>query len=279
MFAGQFELSYTDFKNYTACPYRFFLNKELRAKGIYPKAANSRKFLPGWCVHKCLELWNKLGHFKLGWMHEVEIIVNTSADGKVCFTALHPLNTAANLADTVMKLYLKNNNVTFKDGEDESTVLVEIQAGLELLEHWVFELGMAREDVESEHWFKLRLPKLNIVAKGAIDLVDRKYHDLADMKFSKSGYVDWKQLKWYDLMFSYETGKKVRRVSTFNPLQDPPLEYKEFSKQDTMELAQEVEATVADIRAGKFEPKVDCDECFNCLVGEHCPHNLYKMTA
>jgi hypothetical protein len=275
MFKGHFEISHSDYKDYKVCPYRFLLKYKLKQQGIYPRSPNSRKFLDGWCVHKCLELWNKLGRWESGWLQEAVVIPK---DDRVGFRLSHRDVSQCNLIDQVIDKYLEKNIVIWSSNFDRSQAVENIRQGLHLLDYWVPVLELNRTAIESEHFFKISSRKLNVIVKGYVDLVDRENLAIYDMKFSKSGYTDWEQLFWYGLLISLETGKKIQKVATFNPLNDYPIEEKLCDVDTFKSAANQIVEFVGDIRSGKLDP-CPGDGCFNCAVGKECEYNTYKRIA
>ena len=270
LFQGEFEFSHSDLKDYEACPYRFALNFQCKRAGARPRARNSRKYLEGWCVHKCLEIWNKEGKWQPGWMLEALMDVQYTRFGNAKFLSMGQDPAQANLPGVVLKEFLRKNNVIWRGNETEETVLESIKNGLRQLEYWVELLEMNHVRMESERFFTIRIPHLRILAKGSIDLIDHRYPDIYDMKYSNSDYKDWKQLLWYDFILTGLLHRKVRRVYTFNPLNTEPLEYQENSEEDLAEFAEDLNKTIATIRAGEFEPTPKRAECLICCVASKC---------
>lgn len=278
LFEGKFEFSFSDFKDYWVCPLRFALNYKAKKEGSRPRARNSRKFLEGWCVHKCLEIWNSQGHWQPGWMSDVFIDVQFTRYGNAKFLAEGQDPPNANLAQVVLTEFLRKNNVLWRAGEDEASALDSIKQGLRQLDYWIPILGMNHERMESERFFILTIPQLNILAKGSIDLIDHRFPDIYDMKYSNAGYVDWKQLLWYDFALTALLGKKVRKVYTFNPLNPEPLEYQENSEDELAAFFEELEGVVKEIRTGEFEATPSRQECGMCVVASNCSHCVVKAS-
>ena len=130
--------------------------------------------------------------------------------------------------------------------------------------------------MDSEKKFRLRLPQLRIALRGSVDMLDSRLPDIYDLKYSKDNYVDWDQLLWYDFAMTTLLDKKIRRVYTFNPLNDQPLEDREYSKEDLAELCEDLTETITDIRAGKLDPVPERGECARCAVARGCDACAFK---
>jgi hypothetical protein len=270
MYDGPFTLSYTDFSNYLTCPYRFYLHSSLKARKIYPRAIDSRRFLNGWVAHKCLELWNTYGHWQLGWMQTAVVELQGYERNQPKIVPVGIDADRANLVPVVIQAYLDTNDVIFK-GEDGPVAVAErMQSGLASMEFWALSLEFNKREIVSEYRFKELIPGLNITIKGSIDLFDKSLFDLYDMKFSSNGYTDWRQLLWYDWVISYLTGRKVNAVHTFNPLQSQPISSRNYVKEDLTAFTDEVADVVCKIRRREFPITCDLSNCFNCIVSREC---------
>jgi len=281
MFKKEFEFSYSDWKAYSSCPYKFLLSSKTKLIRPRPKRiTDSRNFLDGWCAHKGLELWNKLGRWSPGWFKRAVIQHRIGSRGGDNYDLIGLDDKKANLVNVIMRSFERKNYVKWRFTNDCVAAHTNITEGFRLIEEGIYAANLAVDKVYSEKWFNVRFPKLNIRARGSTDLIDYRYYDLYDMKFSKnSKNTDWKQLKWYDLVFTILYNKKIRCVKTFSPLLQDKFEERINTKKDLKELVEQLAETISSIRKGEFEAKPSSGNCYFCYVKDSCEHCFSVYTT
>lgn len=242
------QLSHSKLNIYRTCPYKYYLLEELKREKLKPRVTpDCRKYLEGWAAHKCLELWCKEGYWIKGWMQE-----------------------NLNISDIVNQ-YLKENYVMWLYIDDQKDLEQHLKNNLYKIEEGIIYLGLDNPDVVSEYKFKIEIPDTYIILTGIIDLIDNRYFNIYDMKYSEYDIINWNQLLLYDLAYTNLLGKKVNQVGVFTPLHEGFVETKENTQEDLDNFVEELKTIENEINLGNFPMRGAVKgKCYGCEVYAEC---------